>query len=53
VTADFSGVDGSGPNVYTYTFGPEVHAHLPLLKPFAHAVAPGWLGAAAARAGLT
>jgi hypothetical protein len=41
VTADFSGVYGSGLNVYTYTFGPEVHAHLPLLKPFAHALFGG------------
>src|SRR5260370_2394181 len=41
VTADFSGVYGSGLNVYTYAFGPEVHAHLPLLKPFAHALFGG------------
>ena len=41
VTADFSGVYGSGLNVYTYTFGPEVHAHLPLVKPFAHALFGG------------
>src|SRR5260370_4932823 len=37
VTADFSGVYGSGLNVYTYTFGPGVHANLPLVRPFAHA----------------
>jgi len=41
VTADFGGVYGSGLNVYTYTFGPEVHAHLPLVKTFAHALFGG------------
>jgi len=41
VTADFSGVYGSGLKFYTYTFGPEVHAHLPVVKPFAHALFGG------------
>ncbi len=41
VTADFSGVYGSGLRFHTYTFGPEVHAHLPLVKPFAHALFGG------------
>jgi len=41
ITADFSGVYGSGGRFYTYTFGPEVHAHLPLVKPFAHALFGG------------
>jgi hypothetical protein len=41
VTADFSGVYGSGLSFQTYTFGPEVHAHLPLIKPFAHALFGG------------
>jgi len=43
VTADFSGVYGSGLNIYTYTytFRPEVHAHLPLVKTFAHALFGG------------
>lgn len=41
VTADFSGVYGSGLGFQTYTFGPEVHAHLPMVKPFAHALFGG------------
>lgn len=41
ITADFSGVYGSGLSFQTYTFGPEVHAHLPLVKPFAHALFGG------------
>jgi hypothetical protein len=41
ITADFSGVYGSGLHFQTYTFGPEVHAHLPLVKPFAHALFGG------------
>lgn len=41
MTADFSGVYGSGLSFQTYTFGPEVHAHLPLVKPFAHALFGG------------
>src|SRR5258708_12499463 len=36
VTADFSGVYGSGPRFHTYTFGPEVPAHPPPRKPFPH-----------------
>jgi hypothetical protein len=41
ITGDFSGVYGSGLHFQTYTFGPEVHAHLPLIKPFAHALFGG------------
>ena len=41
ITGDFSGVYGSGLSFQTYTFGPEVHAHLPLVKPFAHALFGG------------
>jgi hypothetical protein len=41
VTADFSGVYGSGLRFHSYTFGPEVHAHLPLVKPFAHVLFGG------------
>jgi hypothetical protein len=44
VTADFSGVYGVyglATHFYTYTFGPEVHAHLPVVKPFVHALFGG------------
>jgi hypothetical protein len=41
ITADFSQVYNSGVHFTTYTFGPEVHAHLPLVKPFAHALFGG------------
>jgi len=41
ITADFSQVYNSGVHYSTYTFGPEVHAHLPLVKPFAHALVGG------------
>ena|SRR5215472_11225578 len=41
ITADFSGVYGYGLNFYTYTFGPEIHAHLPVVKPYAHALFGG------------
>jgi hypothetical protein len=41
VTADFSQVYNSGVHYTTYTFGPEVHAHLPVVKPFAHALLGG------------
>jgi len=41
VTADVSGVYKSGTKFYTYTFGPEVHAPLPLIKPFVHALFGG------------
>ena len=41
ITADFSGVYGSGSHFYTYTFGPEVHAHFPVVRPFAHALFGG------------
>jgi hypothetical protein len=42
ITADFSGAYGSGTHFYTYTFGPEVHAHLPVVKPFVHALFGGY-----------
>jgi hypothetical protein len=38
LTADFSGVYSSGTHFYTYTFGPEVHARILGVKPFAHAL---------------
>lgn len=41
ITADFSQVYNSGVHYTTYTFGPEVHAHLPVVKPFAHALFGG------------
>jgi hypothetical protein len=41
LTADFSGVYNSGTHFYTYTFGPEVHAHALGIKPFAHALFGG------------
>lgn len=42
ITGDFSGVYGSGNRFYTYTFGPEVHVHLPIVKPFAHVLLGGY-----------
>jgi hypothetical protein len=41
VTADFSGVYPSGVHFLTYTFGPELHAHLPIVKPYVHALFGG------------
>lgn len=41
VTADFSQVYNSGVHYTTYTFGPEIHAHLPIVKPFAHVLLGG------------
>jgi len=41
VTADFSGVYTSGSKLHTYTFGPEVRAHIASLRPFAHALVGG------------
>src|SRR6266481_1467398 len=38
ITADFSGVYNSGTRFYTYTVGPEVHARVLGVKPFAHAL---------------
>jgi len=40
-TADFSGVYGSGSNLYTYTFGPVVSTHKSSFSPFAHALFGG------------
>jgi len=41
LTADVSGVYNSGTRFYTYTVGPEVHAPLPFVKPFVHALFGG------------
>jgi hypothetical protein len=41
LTADFSGVYNSGTHFYTYTVGPEVHARILGMKPFAHALFGG------------
>ena len=41
ITADFSGVYASGSRLHTYTFGPEVRAHLAGIRPFAHALFGG------------
>jgi len=41
ITADLTGVYGSGLSFHTYTFGPEVAVHLPLVKPFAHVLVGG------------
>ena len=41
VTGDFSQVYKSGVHFTTYTFGPELHAHLPIVKPFVHALVGG------------
>ena len=41
VTADFSGAYESGFKFHTYTFGPVVSAHLPIAKPFVHALFGG------------
>ena len=40
-TGDFSGVYGSGSNLYTYTFGPVVSSHKSNFAPFAHALFGG------------
>jgi hypothetical protein len=41
VTGDLSGVYRNGLNFHTYTVGPEVHASLPLIKPFVHGLIGG------------
>ena len=41
VTGDFSGVYGSGSNLYTYTAGPVVSVHKSSFSPFAHALFGG------------
>ena len=41
VTGDFSGAHSSGSKLHTYTFGPEVRAHIASLRPFAHALIGG------------
>jgi hypothetical protein len=42
ITADFSGTYKSGSNLHTYTFGPEVRAHVAGIRPFAHALFGGY-----------
>lgn len=39
--ADFSAVYPRGFNFYTYTVGPELSIHLPIVRPFAHALFGG------------
>lgn len=41
IRADFSAAYPSGFNFYTYTFGPELTVHLPIVRPFAHALFGG------------
>jgi hypothetical protein len=41
ITADFSGAYKSGSKLHTYTFGPEVRAHVGGLRPFVHALIGG------------
>jgi hypothetical protein len=41
IRADFSAAYPSGFNFYTYTFGPELSVHLPIVRPFAHALFGG------------
>ncbi|HZP18211.1 MAG TPA: hypothetical protein VFB00_09615 [Terriglobales bacterium] len=41
ITADFSGAYKSGVKFSTYTFGPEISARLPIVKPFVHALFGG------------
>lgn len=41
VTADFSGVYRSGAKLHTYTFGPVLSAHTPVVQPFVHALFGG------------
>lgn len=41
LTADFSGAYNSGSKLHTYTFGPEVRAHIAGFRPFAHALIGG------------
>ena len=41
IRADFSGAYPTGFDYYTYTFGPEISAHLPMVKPFAHVLLGG------------
>lgn len=41
ITADFSQTYNSGVHFTTYTFGPEVHAHMAIVKPFVHALFGG------------
>jgi hypothetical protein len=41
VTGDCSGVYKNGLSFHTYAVGPEVHASLPLVKPFVHGLIGG------------
>jgi hypothetical protein len=42
ITADFSGAYGRNLHAYTYTFGPVLTAHLPVVQPFVHALFGGF-----------
>ena len=42
ITGDFSGVYKSGSKLHTYSFGPEVRAHVAKVRPFAHALFGGY-----------
>jgi hypothetical protein len=41
IRADFSAAYPDGFNFYTYTFGPELSVHLPIVRPFVHALFGG------------
>jgi hypothetical protein len=41
VRADFSAAYPTGFNFYTYTVGPELSVHLPIIRPFAHVLVGG------------
>lgn len=41
ITGDFSGTYDSGAKFHTYTFGPVISAHTPVVQPFAHALVGG------------
>ncbi|HUK46437.1 MAG TPA: hypothetical protein VLW06_02550 [Terriglobales bacterium] len=50
IRADFSAVYPTGFNFYTYTAGPELSIHLPIVRPFAHALFGGARASAAGTA---
>jgi len=54
VSGDFSGVYKSGVHFHTYTFGPVLTAHTPMLQPFVHALVGGgtFSGGGASTTGL-
>lgn len=41
ITADLSGSYNSGFHFYTYTFGPQISADLPMIRPFVHVLFGG------------